>query len=159
MVAQSRPVFLVGVNDHFELVSANEIHPSDLAAAASPEYRHLPWTGPRLVGATPPTDSDTRIAIAMDAVNGGPDLHRLPKYYVSFAKVASGLVASGKALDHFADADAAQVEKIRQELTRRKVAADAVIVLPLKARRGVGAVVMTRENAAPLFTVAVDGYQ
>ncbi|MBK7144251.1 MAG: hypothetical protein IPH76_03200 [Xanthomonadales bacterium] len=50
VMAQSRPVFLVGAVDRFELVSANEIHPDELAKAPREEWRSFPgparsWSG------------------------------------------------------------------------------------------------------------------
>src|SRR5690348_13408152 len=56
VVVRARPAFVVATIDRFSLVSANNIDPADYANAKAPEFTHAPWTGPRVVGALPPTE-------------------------------------------------------------------------------------------------------
>ncbi|KAF1697892.1 type IV pilin accessory protein [Pseudoxanthomonas jiangsuensis] len=87
----SRPVFLVGADVRFTLVSASDISPEDLAKAARPEWRKLPWTGPYLVGVAPPVDPADRSALLDRFMETGRDQEQLPDQYRPYTEVA-GLI-------------------------------------------------------------------
>src|SRR5258708_10468140 len=57
IVFQARPVYVVFVKDRFELATAADIDPDELAKVTRPEFRRLPLTGPRVVGAAGPAGS------------------------------------------------------------------------------------------------------
>lgn len=90
VLAKNRPVYLVGVVDRLELVTAKELSETDLAAAP-PEYRTLSWTGARLVGAPLPTDLGIRSQLLADAAEGR-DIHAQPRYYTAFSYVQGELL-------------------------------------------------------------------
>lgn len=56
VVVRARPAFIVGEIDRFVLVTAKDLDRTDLAQGRKPEFRSVPWTGPRLVAAEMPTD-------------------------------------------------------------------------------------------------------
>ncbi|MEZ5729990.1 MAG: hypothetical protein R3E48_19625 [Burkholderiaceae bacterium] len=58
----ARPAYIVFAIDRFEVVSAAELEPRQLKLA-SPEFRGLPRTGPRLVAARLPGDREERNAL------------------------------------------------------------------------------------------------
>jgi hypothetical protein len=78
VVVRARPAFVVGNVDRFSLVTANDIDADDYAKASKPEFRSAPWTGPRVIGALPPTDVKDRNKI-MFAGPGGKDIDTLPQ--------------------------------------------------------------------------------
>jgi hypothetical protein len=158
VMAQSRPVFLVGVVDRFELVAANEIHPDELAKASKPEWRTLSWTGPIIVGAKAASNPDERMAQAMDAMRGGPDLPQLPKYFVPISDVSERLISESRSLSEFEPIAPKDVTHLRAWLHDRSIDESTVAVLPLKARLGMGAMMIDRETASPLTTATFDGY-
>lgn len=158
VMAQSRPVFLVGATDRFELVTANQIRPEDLAAAPRPEWRRLPWTGPVVVGARPPVDPDLRLNIALQAVQGGPDVPQLPQLFVPLSDVVEKLLSESRPLADFDHNAPEEIGAIREWLRRRNINESMVAILPLKARGGIGAVVIDRTSARPLRTAMFDGY-
>ena len=158
VMAQSRPVFLVAVVDRYELVAANEIHPDDLAKASRPEWRSLSWTGPIVVGAQASENPEERMAQAMDAMQGGPDLPQLPKYFVPIEGLVGPLASRARALGEFDLVAPGKVAELRAWLTRQGLKEDGVAVLPLKARLGMGAVLIDRRTARPLRTAGFDGY-
>jgi|GEM_PF-518596 len=95
----SRPVFLVGTDVRFTLVSASQIDHVDLAKAARPEWRQLPWAGPYLVGVLPPTDAETR-AVLLDALlKTGRDQEHLPNQYLPYERVAAVIREKALPLD------------------------------------------------------------
>jgi hypothetical protein len=90
----ARPVFLVGTDVRFTLVSASDIDAEELAKAARPEWRKLPWTGPYLVGVIPPKDPAERTALLDAFMKTGKDQEQLPSQYRPYEEVAA-LVRDG----------------------------------------------------------------
>lgn len=101
---QARPVFLVGTDVRFTLVSAKDVDPEDLANAARPEWRKLPWTGPYLVGVIPPSDPAERAALLDTFLKTGRDQEQLPSHYRPYEEVASLVLAGAVPLDGTGDA-------------------------------------------------------
>lgn len=126
---QARPVFLVGIDGQFTLVTANEIDRATLPHAR-PEWRHLSWTGPRLVGARMPEDPDARRQVMEEFMSGGPGLERTPRHYIDFAEVAPELIAGSHP------------------------ASGEVRWVPVVSRRGEGRMLIEAQTARPLRTVA-----
>jgi hypothetical protein len=156
VMAQSRPVFLVGVNDQVILVSATDIHPDDLARAERDEFKQLSWSGPRLVGAKPPEDPEVRENLVFESLRGGPDLHQLPRFYVPYEEISASLLERGKQVSELPDAQAGLRERIRAELKSRGIdEADARILL-LRGRKGFGTMVLSRTTGLPILSIPED---
>ena len=158
VMAQSRPVFLVGATDRFELVTANQIRAEDLASASKPEWQRLSWAGPVVVGARPPSDPDERMSMVLGAMEGGPDLTQLPRYYVPLPEVMEKLLKESKPLAYFESIAPREVADLRAWLQKRNFDESNVAILPLKARKGMGALMIDRPSATPLRTATFDGY-
>lgn len=158
VMAQSRPVFLVCVVDRYELVAANEVHPDELAKASRPELRFLSWTGPVVVGVRAPDDPEERMAQSMDAMQGGPDLAQLPKYFVPLEEIADQLASRAHELSQFDTIAPNEVTRLRDWLAGEGLNETDVAILPLKARLGMGAVLIDRRSVHPLRTASFDGY-
>jgi hypothetical protein len=97
VVTVARPVFIVANVDRFNLVSAEDLDPKDLARGGTSAFRTLSWTGPRLVGALVPTDPAEHKVLMM-SVMAGKDIQQLPKYYVNYDKVVPALLKKAKPL-------------------------------------------------------------
>jgi len=95
-IFNARPVYVAFAGDRFEIVAANEIDESDLEKAV-PEFRSLPLTGPKLVGAKLPVDREERERLMLGAVFGG-SLGLFPQHYVPYAAVAENAIAKGQRL-------------------------------------------------------------
>lgn len=158
VVAQSRPVFLVGAVDRFELVTANMIHPTELAAAAQSEWQSLSWRGPVVVGTKPPENVDERLRQALDALNGGPEITQLPRYFVPLESISATLLKAARPLASFDDLAPTEIASLRSWLQRNGRLESDVAVLPLKARFGIGAILIDRTSAKPLVSATFDGY-
>lgn len=98
-LSQARPVFLLGLPDRFTLVFANDLRADALAAAARPEWRHLSWTGPRLVGTRMPEDRERRNAVMQDLMDGGPGLEFSPRWYLPYREVAADILARSEPVE------------------------------------------------------------
>ena len=101
---EARPVYAAFAMDRFDIVSANQLEPEDLAAGA-PEYRDLPLTGPRVVGIRYP-DKDTNTEewnkLVFTAA-AGKDVGEFPKYYVPYADIAAAVLKKAKPLSTLAN--------------------------------------------------------
>ena len=53
VAAAARPVYTAFVVDRFEVAAANEIDPDELTKVTNPEYKTLPWTGPKYATRSP----------------------------------------------------------------------------------------------------------
>lgn len=160
IMLQSRPVFLVGVTDRFELVAANEVLPEELAKARNHRFNRLSWTGPVLVGAKRPEASELRSQLLFEALAGKPDLDRRPEYYVDFPEVVPTLLERGRPLaDWEKDAHLGEVKDAFGYARRHGLDPKKIKVLPIKVRSEFGAVLVDPVSAAPLHVFAFDAYQ
>lgn len=98
VIAESRPVFIVAAIDRFNVVSAIELDPADLADGQKPEFRSLSWTGPKLVAARLPAIGRDRTNLLMSGMKG-KDIEKYPKYYVDYAEESANLLARAKPLE------------------------------------------------------------
>jgi hypothetical protein len=96
-VADGRPVWLVFNADRFDVVRRIDVDERSLANAL-PEYRRIPWLGPRWVAAVRPNSAEERTTILFEALTAGVDLAQRPQYYASIDEMALEIVARAKPL-------------------------------------------------------------
>lgn len=141
---EGRPVFLVVTPDTYTLVFANEIAPTDLADAASPAWRTLPWTGPILVGARMPEEPDQRREVMEHFMAGGAGIERTPRRYLPVDAVTPLLLENAEAVPpSVPDAD----------IARTRYTLDALRRAPLVSRRSDGWMLIDPEQGRPLRAV------
>lgn len=155
IVLESRPVFLVGEIDRFVLVSANEIDLANMQKARNPAFRTLSWTGPQLVGAKPPTDSQEKNDVLFSAAFAHRDIDQLPSYYTTYDEQASVIIAHGRSID-----------ELRKRHPEGNVFLDAFIHtqadpadlawMPLAARRHDLVMIISRRTGTPLRALEID---
>jgi hypothetical protein len=147
VVALVRPAFVVFVVDRFELVSAIDLKPEDLAAARYEEFRSVPWTGPRLAAADVPTEPAERQRLIQLAFSG-LDLQNFPRYYVPYAERTKQVLAravtverlrqtepeTAKAVDAWLASSGTKPDRVRALLLRTRFAWIAVLVDPVTAQ-------------------------
>jgi hypothetical protein len=155
VVLQSRPVFLVAVADQIELVSANELEASDLAAGKKPEFQTLSWTGPRLVGAQLPADAEERSTVAFSAALG-KDVQRYPKYYVDFSTIAKDLVAHARPVSELPIVDETSNQALEAAVKSAAIEKSELLWVPLKTRRDLLTMLIRRSDGSPVKAIAVD---
>lgn len=154
VMAQSRPVYLVGVVDRIVIVSANELAPEALAEAAAP-YRELSWFGPKLIASVSTASGDQRMQETLATIGGGNDIDRMPKYYTTLAAAWPELKARSIPPEKFSAPDRARIDRLLH--TRSRSLAE-VVALPIQGRTGFGTVLFDQQGIL-LGSVAVDTLQ
>ena len=152
---QARPVYIVFVKDRFELATAADIDPEELAKVTRPEFRSLPLTGPRLVGARPPTDEKERERILFASVFGGTDLHSFPQYYVSYEEIAAEAAAKGLTLAQARAVEPEGAAAVADHLAAEGRSEGEVRYLLVRARRTWLAAVVDAKSGAVLAFLPV----
>jgi hypothetical protein len=134
VIAESRPVFIVAAVDRFNVITAVDLEPADLANGSKPEFRSLSWTGPRLVGAQlPPRGKE--LTELMFQGPGGKDIQNYPKYYVEYAEVASSLLQRAKPLEKLRKAHREAAPILDDWLKNHQLGEDQVVWVPVMARK------------------------
>lgn len=127
MLARLRPVYLVGMDTHIELVRAVDIDRQDLASAIE-ERRALSWTGPVLVGVLPPGG----------VLFGIDEYARRPVYYIDYTHVGPLLAQRGQPTPDATGPGAGNVRMV-----------------PLVSRAGRAAILVDARDGRPLRPVPV----
>jgi hypothetical protein len=94
---QARPAYVVFVKDHFELVSANELHESNLAQVTRPEFKSVPLGGPKVVAGIMPTDPKQADSVAL-AEQLGLGLQNFPQHFAPYSERSKDALAKAKPL-------------------------------------------------------------
>ena len=157
ILSNSRPVFMVGNVDRFDLVFANDIAPEDLAEAP-PEYSRLPWTGPMTVGADAGTDSTERMQIALSGFQG-KDLPLMPQRYVAYEKVAPALMGAAVPAPIFAARSPEHGEAISRIVRRSGRDENGLAVLPIMSKRGSASMIVDAQTGAVIGALAIDPWE
>lgn len=131
-----RPVFTVFTGDTLAVVSAAEIDPKELAKARTDEFRHLSLTGPRLVAAEQPTDTEERNSLVF-ATLAGIGIEHLPRYYTPLEGKLEKLLASARTLEQLAaDPDKSLAERAKHALQAQGRPTGSVRYLDIETHRG-----------------------
>lgn len=91
----ARPVYAVFNVNRFDVVVASEIDPAELKKNQRPEFKSLPWWGPRIIAAKLPENRKELEGVLFSSVSGGADVYQLPQYYVPYVEMMG--VAKSKA--------------------------------------------------------------
>ncbi len=155
VVVRARPAFIVGRVDRFVIVSANDLDDEDFAKATNPQFRSAPWTGPEVIGAAPPTDTQERNDVLFSSTSG-KDLEKFPQYYTDYDAVAATLLKYAKPLADLEKKKPEATAVIAGVLSRRKLHEEDVVWVPLDARRASMTMLLERSSGRPLQAIAID---
>jgi hypothetical protein len=93
-IFSARPVYLVFVDNRFQLVTANEIDPADQAKAKNAAFRTQPLAGPITLASKLPDDKKLGEQMMFVRAYGmGPE--NLPEYFVPYKEAIPAVQASG----------------------------------------------------------------
>lgn len=148
----ARPVYLVFTIDRFDLVTAKDLDPQDLAKVTNPEYKELPIGRPRYIAAVLPPSSDEQLKILGSALSG-KDLQMYPQQYVPYEQEAGNAIKRSKPLDILLKRDPKTVQTYLKSAGR---AEDSVRFLPLRAPDKDGAVLIDAASGKPLEILLVE---
>jgi hypothetical protein len=148
MVALARPAFIVFVKDRFELATAAELDPRELAAAKYAQYRSPPWNGPLFAAADFPADPAERTRLVAAAI-AGLDLQHFPRYYVPYAERTAQVLARASTIPRLRATEPAIARMVDDYLVRSATPEGEVRCLLLRARFAWIAVLIDPVNAQP----------
>ncbi len=154
VVVRARPAFVVANVDRLSLVAANDIDDADYAKAKRHEFASAPWTGPRIVGALPPTDVKERNRIVL-AGPGGKDIDVMPQYYVDYTDVAKDLLQRAKPIDDLVAKKPESEPLLMAWLHEHGRSADDVRWVPLTARRATMTMLLDAKTGASLDALPI----
>jgi hypothetical protein len=155
IMAQSRPVFLVGLVDRFELVFANQLNAEDLSRGRTPQYRSLSWTGPRLVGGALGKTSGERLNLALSGF-AGKDIHLLPERYVPYGDVEPALIQMMEPAETLAATGEEARSRIVSFAARHQLSIGEMSTLPIISIRGRATMMMRTRDGQRLGPLSVD---
>lgn len=158
VMLQSRPVFIVSVVDRLVMVSADDIAADDLAKAGKPEWRHLSWTGPVLVGSEIPSDTEASNDLLFSALDG-KDIDSLPEYYVPYAQTADAMMQKARPLSDLHPSDPAMREKLAALLRDAKRDGREVRYLPLQRHSHYYTALIDLETKRPYKVLDLDPWE
>lgn len=156
VIVKTRPVFLVAAIDRFVLVDANQITPKDLRQASRPEWQHLSWAGPILVGVELPTDVTEHNALLFGALTTGKDVQDFPKYYVPYTKAAPALLKRAHTIASLIQMYPDQRDRMGRWLKRHGTNEAKARWLPVQARVGDLVMIVDAATGAPLGALPIN---
>lgn len=133
VITVSRPVFIVAAVDRFNVVAAKDLDVADLAKGSKPEFRSLSWTGPRIVGALLPAESEERSKL-LDSAIAGKDLQLLPQFYVAYEKAIPELLKHAQPVAMLRNTNVDALAAAQSWLTDHGLSEAQVVWVPVVAR-------------------------
>ena len=149
VVYQARPAFIVFVKDRFELVTAVELEPEELAKAKYPQFRAPGWTGPQLAAADMPDDPKERSTLIYASL-AGLDLQHFPRFYVPYAERTKDVLAKAETVAGLRVSDPVSAKVLDAYLASSGVKEDEVRVLMMRTRFAWIVVLLDPKTAQPL---------
>ena len=153
VVFVARPGYIVFVKDRFEMVRVADIEPRRLAEARIERFRSFPLGRPQFIGSVLPTDPREVQEVVFSALNGGPDVAELPKYYADLEVVRDLMVRKSMPLDELKKLNpgaVASIDLLPRELGRKD---SELGFLPLRIRRAFATVIVDRTARLPVKIV------
>lgn len=155
VICQARPVFIVAESDRLILVTANDLSDADLAKGSRPEYRSRSWTGPRLVGALPPTGAQVA-DFTMQVLAGGKDIDQRPEFYVPYEQVAGALMKHALPPSLLKPVTAEQRQQLTQLENTAAAHGQVLRFVPLQRRPEDYAAIFASDPRRPVAVLAID---
>jgi hypothetical protein len=156
IVAGTRPVYVAFVLDRVEVVTAFDIKDSELALARDPQYRRLPWTGPRFVSINvPKEDYDDALFQSLE----GNEEHQRPKFYAPYGDALEQIRKRAEPVSSITKKFPETAPKFDEALAELKdIPADRIATLPVRHRNGFWTALIDTATGMPVRYVAVDPY-
>jgi len=153
---QARPVYLLFVKDRFEIVTANQLEPEQLAKVTRPEFKSVPFSGPWTAAADLPTDPKELRLLQILAINARVDAQLFPQYFVPYFERNRLIVSKGRTLARFT----AELPQSKPVIERALAAAgktpDQIRLLPLYVKDRSLAVIVGADVANVIDVVLIE---
>jgi len=145
----ARPAFIVFVRDQFQVVSAAQLDPDELARARYPEFREPPVDGPHLAFAELPTDPGELKQLAIFGVLGH-DMEKFPKLFVPYAERTDAVLSNAWTLARTRELEPQAAKVVEAWLAQSEMRETDVRYLRVRARRAWMAAVIDAKTAQPM---------
>jgi hypothetical protein len=155
IVAGTRPVYVAFNSDRYEIVTARDIDAAELAAARDPQYRQLPWQGPRLVAVRVPK-ADQQDALFKSIA--GLEEHQRPKFYVPLSTALELIRKRAKPLEALTSKQPGAAPLVDEAVSGLEVPRALLAWVPVHHRNGFWTAVIDTADGKPVAWVAVDPY-
>ncbi len=152
----ARPVYLVFTIDRFEVVSAKDMDVEELKKVTNEKFKSLSFTGPKLVSAIMPEDTEERQRILFSALEGGSDLQGMPQHYVSYSESTEAVLKRIKSLDDLPEFRSTFKTKIVLNAKKKGYDESAVGYLPVNTGNKFITAIMDLKNAEVIKLVDTD---
>lgn len=149
----ARPVYLVFTVDKFELVTAKDLDPKDLAKVTREEFNHVPLGRPRYVAAVFPSDPAEKARVMETSIFGGKDLQMYPQYYVPYSLQAQNALQRAESVSGILEREH---EALKRYLNASGRSRDSVKFLPLSAPSVDGIVLLDAASGTPLEILLIN---
>lgn len=131
----TRPVYIVFNANRFDLVYANDLTEKNIKKARSPEFKSLPYFGPKVIAALLPNDPKIAAAIVMSAATGnGEDVQDFPEYYTSYQEQRTNVIKHTRPLSALKFINPKRIKEIDDLYQKYKIANIEAGYIPLKAK-------------------------
>ena len=151
-ISLARPVYIVFTVDRFDIVTAKDLDPADLAEVRRPEFQGRPWGRPRYIGVRFPTDPKQREKVQMSGM-AGKDLQMFPQYYEPYSALAADALKRAQPLAKIRARAPAIVDDYLESSGRSE---DSVRFLPLRAPQQDASVIVDADTGDPLKILLID---
>jgi hypothetical protein len=151
----ARPAFIVFVADQFQVASAAQLDPEELAKAKYPEFRQPPLGGPMLAFADLPTDPKELRQFALVGM-AGHDLQEFPRLYVPYAERTAEVLAKSWPLARMRQFEPGAAKVVDAWLAQSGTREADVRYVPLRARQAWVAVLIDAKTAEPVKMLISD---
>jgi hypothetical protein len=148
IVYLARPAFIVFVKDRFEVVTAVELQPENLAEAKDPRFARVPVTGPVWVYGEFPTATEERQRMVELALSG-LDLQHFPRYYRPYEQGVKDILARAMTVERTRQTDPNAAKVVDAWLAESGTPEDAVRYVDLRAPRYWVGVLLDAQTGAP----------
>ncbi|MET0496738.1 MAG: TfpX/TfpZ family type IV pilin accessory protein [Steroidobacteraceae bacterium] len=151
-ISLARPVYIVFTVDRFDIVTAKDLDPADLAEVRRPEFQSQPWGRPRYIGVKSPSDPAQREKVMMSSM-AGKDLQMFPQYYEPYSALAADALKRARPIASIRPRAPAILDDY---LATSRRSEDSVRYLPLRASKQDAAVIVDAKTGDPLKILLVD---
>ena len=152
-IAEVRPAFVVFVKDRFELVRAFDIKAEHYAEAKSAEFMSAPWTGPKYIGVAFPKAAKEQLELMNSSLDGGADIHLLPKYFDDLNFSRSEIGKKAQSLDVLIKLNPVEIDHINKLPDKFKLSRSDIGFVVLRAIRADVAVIVDSRSGEILETL------
>jgi hypothetical protein len=151
-----RPVYLAFEVDRLRVVTAADVDESTLDQAP-PEFRSLPWSGPRLIAAVRPTRPD-EVLRSIDMALAGVDISMVPSQWRDYASQKDAVLRIARPATELQAKYPEAAPELEHAAARAHKAATELRFLPVLSRNSSAVALIDPSNAGIVGFLPFDGF-